>query len=75
MKKVLKIWKIIVIILLAVWLIGLSTMTVLFGEWGTLGVIQHSFDDAVLGTIGMGCGFYLLVKLSNLTTWIISEKL
>ena len=75
MKKVLKIWKIIVIILLAGWLIGLSTMTVLFGEWGTLGVIQHSFDDAVLGTIGMGCGFYLLVKLSNLTTWIISEKI
>jgi hypothetical protein len=75
MKKVLKIWKIIVIILLAVWLIGLSTMTVLFGEWGTLGIIEHSFDDAVLGLMGMSCGFYLLVKLSNLTTWIISEKL
>ena len=75
MKKVLKIWKIVVITLLAAWLIGLSTLTVLFGEWGTLGIVEHSFDDAMLGMIGTGCGFYLLVKLSDLTTWIITEKI
>lgn len=75
MKKVLKVWKIVVIALLAAWLIGLSTLTVLFGEWGTLGIINNSFDDAVLGMMGMGCGFYLLVKLSDLTTWIITEKI
>lgn len=75
MKKFMKVYKIVVIALLAVWLIGLSTLTVLFGEWGTLGIVNHSFDDAVLGMIGMGCGFYLLVKLSDLTTWIITEKI
>jgi hypothetical protein len=75
MKKVLKVWKIVVIALLAAWLIGLSTLTVLFGEWGTLGIINKSFDDAVLGMMGMGCGFYLLVKLSDLTIWIITEKI
>ena len=75
MKKFMKVYKIVVITLLAAWLIGLSTLTVLFGEWGTLGIINNSFDDAVLGMMGMGCGFYLLVKLSDLTTWIIETKI
>lgn len=76
MKKFLKVYKVLVVILITIIIVILSTMVTLLGEWGFVGLVKnHSFDETVLGFIGSGCGFYLLVKFSNLATWIIETKL
>lgn len=75
MKKFLKVYKVLVIILIVVYILVLSTLVTLLGEWSILGFIHKSFDESVLGLIGSSCGFYLLVKLSDLATWIITTKL
>ena len=75
MKKFMKIYKIVVILLILFYILVLSTLTTLLGEWGVIGIVNRCFDDSVLGLIGASCGFYLLVKLTDLATWIIETKL
>lgn len=75
MKNLLKIYKVVVILLILFYILVLSTLTVLLGEWAIFGIIKMVYEDIVLGLIGSGFSFYLLVKLSNLATYIVTTKL
>ena len=75
MKKFMKVYKTIVIVLMLVYIILLSALITLLGEWGVTAMVNGRFDEAMLGLMGFGAGIYVTLKLTGLFEWIIETKI